>query len=142
MMKLIRRIHIYIVSLIVLVSCTDEVEKIVTMHPNGKPAYVEYFTKEDSLSPVRTLRYYFNGEKEEEIHYKDGVKHGKNTFWYQNGEKMYEGNYVDGLMDGVFTQWFNNGNVDYIAEYTQGRPSGTWRYYKNDGTLLKEQKMQ
>ena len=123
-------------------SCSKEKEHIVTTHPNGKPAYVEYFSEDDTLNPTRTLRYYYNGEKQEEISYKNGIKNGKNTFWYQNGEKMFEGNYADGLQDGIFTQWFDNGKVDYIAEYEKGRPTGTWRYYKKDGSLMSEQKMQ
>ena len=96
-------------------SCSKEKEHIVTTHPNGKPAYVEYFSEDDTLNPTRTLRYYYNGEKQEEISYKNGIKNGKNTFWYQNGEKMFEGNYADGLQDGIFTQWFDNGKVDYMV---------------------------
>ncbi|MBP5584200.1 MAG: hypothetical protein J6X43_09665 [Bacteroidales bacterium] len=123
-------------------SCSEEQEKVIAYHPNGEPAYVEYFTKADSINPVRTLRYYYNGEKQEEIHFRDGIKEGKNTFWYQNGEKMFEGNYENGQMNGTFTQWFDNGMIDYIAEYENGRPTGTWKYFRKDGSLISEQKMQ
>lgn len=123
-------------------ACSNENEHIVVTHPNGKPAYVEYFSKNDTIQPTRTLRYYINGEKQEEIHYKNGIKHGTNTFWYQNGEKMFEGNFVDGQLDGTFTQWFNNGKVDYIAQFEKGKPTGTWKYYNKEGSLISEQKMQ
>lgn len=129
------------ISAMLVTACSDETEHIVTKHPNGEPAFVEYFSKNDTINPTRTLRYYYNGEKQEEVHFQNGVKHGVNTFWYQNEEKMFEGNYEDGLLDGTFTQWFDNGKVDYIAQYEKGRPTGTWKYYKKDGTLLSEQKM-
>lgn len=127
---------------IFLSACSNENEKIIVSHPNGNPAYVEYYAESDTLNPSRTLRYYINGEKQEEIHYKNGIKNGVNTFWYQNGEKMFEGNFENGLLQGTFTQWFDNGKVDYIATYEKGRPSGTWKYYNKDGSLLSEQKMQ
>lgn len=130
------------VCIALFTACSDENEVVVVSHPNGKPAYVEYFKKNDTINPVRTMRYYYDGEKQEEIHYKDGVKNGEMTFWYQNGEKMMMGTYKNGALNGTFTQWFDNGKVDYIAEYTNGRPSGTWKYYSADGKLLSEQKMQ
>ncbi len=130
-----------ILSTILFVACTNEKEQIVATHPNGKPSYVEYFSENDTLNPTRTVRFYYNGEKQEETNYKDGIKNGINTFWYQNGEKMFEGTYKDGLQDGTFTQWFDNGKVDYIAEYEDGRPTGTWKYFSKDGNLVSEQKM-
>lgn len=125
-----------------MIGCSQEKEQIIVNHPNGKPAYVEYYMPEDTVNPSRTLRYYITGEKQEEIHYKNGIKDGINTFWYQNGEKMYECNYQNGQLNGTFTQWFDNGKVDYIAKYENGRPSGTWKYYGKDGSLISEQKMQ
>ncbi|MCQ2608262.1 MAG: hypothetical protein MJ197_06205 [Bacteroidales bacterium] len=140
----------YICCLLVLCVCTlfscsnnNEREVVVSVHPNGNVAYVEYYAKDDSVNVVRTMRYYFEGGKQEEVHYnKNGVRDGVTTFWYQNGEKMMMGTYKNGVQDGVFTQWFDNGKVDYIAEYKNGRPSGTWKYYSVDGKLLSEQKMQ
>ena len=124
------------------VACTNEKEHIVSSHPNGKPAFVEYFTDCDTINPVRSLRYYFSGEKQEQTSYSDGVKNGSYVFWYPNGEKMFEGSYKNGVLDGTFTQWYDNGKVDYIAKYENGRPSGTWEYYSKEGKLLSKQKMQ
>ena len=78
------------ISAMLVTACSDETEHIVTKHPNGEPAFVEYFSKNDTINPTRTLRYYYNGEKQEEVHFQNGVKHGVNTFWYQNGEKMFD----------------------------------------------------
>ncbi|MBQ3676302.1 MAG: hypothetical protein II663_06185 [Bacteroidales bacterium] len=130
------------IALFFIISCSNESEHVVVSHPNGKPAFIEYYTENDTLHPCRTLRYYINGEKQEEVHYNNGIKEGINTFWYQNGEKMFEGNYKNGLLEGTFTQWFDNGKVDYIAKYEKGRPTGTWKYYSKDGKLISEQKMQ
>lgn len=122
-------------------ACTNEKEHIVSTHPNGKTAFAEYFSDKDTINPIRSLRYYFNGEKQEEISYRDGIKNGPYIFWFPNGEKMFEGTYKNGLLDGTFTQWYDNGEIDYIAHYENGRPSGTWEYYSKEGKLLSKQKM-
>ncbi|MCQ2606610.1 MAG: hypothetical protein MJ204_08755 [Bacteroidales bacterium] len=137
------KLSLVLFGVFALSACNNkEREVIVSVHPNGNVAYAEYYAKDDSVNVIRTVRYYFEGGKQEEVNYKDGIRNGVTTFWYQNGEKMMMGTYKNGLQDGVFTQWFDNGKVDYIAEYKNGRPSGTWKYYSIEGKLLSEQKMQ
>lgn len=129
-------------SLIVLMSCSEKLEeRIVYTHPNNTPAIIEYYSLSDSSKqPVKIVRYYFNGEKQEETFYKNGKKDGVSTMWYLNGEKMYKAEYKDDEFHGTFIQWYENGKKEYEAEYNMGRPSGTWKYYKIDGSLQNEQK--
>ncbi len=42
------------------------------------------------------VKYYDNGQKKVEKHYKDGKLDGLWTHWYENGQKSYEENYKDG----------------------------------------------
>jgi len=39
---------------------------------------------------------YENGQKDYEIDYVDGLKHGKYIKWYENGQRDYEIDYVNG----------------------------------------------
>lgn len=133
-------IYLIFSSLIVLVSCTNSLEEhIVYSHPNNTPALVEFYNKNDSTKQVvKTIRYYFNGERQEELQLKNGKKNGTCTMWYMNGEKMFEANYIDDILHGTFFQWYDNGKKDYEAIYNQGVPTGTWKFYNKDGSLKNE----
>tara|TARA_B100001250_G_C19497226_1_gene655790 strand:- start:162 stop:689 length:528 start_codon:yes stop_codon:yes gene_type:complete len=43
-----------------------------------------------------TIYYHINGEKNSIIHYKDGKKHGKNTFYDKDGRIYWSGTYKNG----------------------------------------------
>lgn len=134
--------YLLISILMLFISCSENLEeRIVYSHPNKTPAVIEYYKKGDTVSsPVKIVRYYFNGEKQEETYLKNGKKDGVSTMWFMSGEKMYEAHYSDDILNGTFVQYYENGEKEYEAEYNMGRPTGTWKYYKNDGSLLKEQK--
>ena len=68
-------------------------------------------------------KYYKNGYKMEEIHYKGKdemgylIRNGKRTKWYENGQKQYEGTFKDGKPVGKWTYYNENGSVDKVEEY-------------------------
>ena len=41
-------------------------------------------------------KWYENGQKKSEGHYKEGTIDGLLTWWYETGEKKWEGHFVDG----------------------------------------------
>ena len=53
--------------------------------------------------------WYENGQKKEEITYKNGKRNGKWTLWYENGQKKLEGTYKYGEEDGLWIWWYENG---------------------------------
>ena len=53
--------------------------------------------------------YYENGQKESEVHYKDGKGDGLCENWYEDGQKESEGHFKDGKPDGSWTYWHENG---------------------------------
>ena len=136
-------IYLIFSTLILFTSCGESLEeRIVYSHPNNTPALVEYTVSDDSSKQVvKTIRYYFNGERQEELQLKDGKKHGICTMWYMNGEKMYEAHYENDVLHGAFIQWYDNGKKDYEAEYSHGTAVGTWKFYNKDGSLKKETPM-
>jgi len=55
------------------------------------------------------VTYYEDGNKETEIHYKNGKKDGLWIDHYDNGQKEREEDYNNGVEDGVSTTWFESG---------------------------------
>jgi len=131
-----------LIGLLAFTACSDKLEeKIVSVYPTNTPSYVEYYRNADSTKILaKTIRFYFNGEKQEETYMNGDVKEGLRTLWYLNGNKQEESNYKNDIKHGAFTMWYENGELQYEAEYTDGRPTGTWRYYAIDGSLEKETK--
>ena len=58
-----------------------------------------------------------NGQKEQEISFKDGKQNGLTTSFFENGRKQEEGNYIDGKLNGLVTIWFENGKKQEETNY-------------------------
>ena len=54
--------------------------------------------------------------KKSETGYKNGKKHGKDTYWRRPGEKAYEYTYKNGVLDGPCIDYDKHGNI--IEKYT------------------------
>ncbi len=99
-----------------------------------------------AFAEVKTY-YYNSGQKEQEVNYKDGKKHGLETGWHKNGQKSSETNYNDGKEHGLLTWWHKNGQKWKEANYKDGKLHGLitlWREkgqkkfglcYQNDKTV-------
>jgi len=64
--------------------------------------------------------WYENGQKEEEVTYKDGERDGLRTAWYENGQKEWERTYKDGEIVGVWISWNEKGQKEWegtLEEY-------------------------
>ena len=86
--------------------------------------------------------WYKNGQKENEVNYKDG-KHMSTKVWkpngekcpetsfkdgngveiayHSNGQKFYEKNYKDGKLDGLLTRWYSNGQKSSEKNFKDGK---------------------
>ena len=56
------------------------------------------------------MRWYKNGQKKHEAHWKDGKRVGIKTTWYESGHKMCEVYYKDGK-DTASKWWGKNKNL-------------------------------
>ena len=63
---------------------------------------------------------YPNGQKQEEINYKDGKQEGLTIAWFENGQNKVERNYKDGKQEGLVTWWFENGQKEAEINYKNG----------------------
>ena len=64
--------------------------------------------------------FYPNGQKKEELSFKDGYPHGVITTWYENGQKRGELNYKGGNKHGVETEWRWDGTKISETRYDYG----------------------
>ena len=78
--------------------------------------------------------WYENGQKKEEITYKDGKQDGLWTGWYANGQKKYEGTRKDGKLDGLYTDWDDNGQKKKERTFKNGKMISSKEWNK-DGSV-------
>jgi len=62
--------------------------------------------------------YYDNGQKKEEVNYKNGELNGKWTEWYENGQIKSICFLEDGYFIGARTYWDENGRKSFKSEDT------------------------
>ena len=88
--------------------------------------------------------YYDNGQLEEEITYKVGVKDGPYKVYHENGQLFLEVTYDNGRRrDGPYKEYHDNGQLSIEGTYKDGYFDGYAKsYYKNgefrsEGTFYK-----
>ncbi len=126
--------------LILATSCQSElIEKIASTYPNGLPSKIEYYKMEgDSQIIVKHIRFYENGEKQEEGSFAGKERNGTWTYWHENGNKWSEGNFKNGIPHGKSTVWYNNEKIRYTGSYNNGETDGQWTYWSVEGEKIKE----
>ena len=86
------------------------------------------------------VKYWPNGQKKSESHYKDGKLDGLKIWWYENGQKSEEGHWKNGKFDGLLTRWYENGQKKRESHYKNGElvSASVW---KSDGKPCPETKI-
>jgi antitoxin component YwqK of YwqJK toxin-antitoxin module len=74
-----------------------------------------------------------------EVNYKDGMKHGKETYWYSNVLKASEGVYEVDRLEGTLTYWYENGNKASEGFYKGDKLEGMLSAWNEEGQLESEQ---
>lgn len=123
-----------------LLSCNDQYEKkVVSTFPDGTPAMVQFFERDDtSGDPVRQIRYYRNGEKQEEGGFVNGKKDGLWTYWWEDGKKWSEGYFRMSERHGATTVWNKDGSLRYTGFYKNNQVDSVWVFYDGKGNETKE----
>jgi hypothetical protein len=83
--------------------------------------------------------YFVNGQKSQEIHYKDGIYFGELISFHSDGSKSVVQHYDESGCNGDDTGYFPSGKIEYRAHYKEGKPVGTWIWYNEDGTVRSTQ---
>lgn len=84
--------------------------------------------------------YSINGQKDYEIHYRDGKRNGETTsFFYEDGSRAEVTHFVNGVEDGDDTGYFHSGKISYRGVNRTNEMIGTWTWFNEDGTVKSTQ---
>lgn len=129
-----------IISAVLVMSCNQDQKEATILYPNGNPQKVEHYHYEGDIKKVdKVVYYYLNGNKESEIEYKEGIKHGEAVYYYNNEQKKLVENYKNGKLDGRSVKYYRDGKYSYEASFKNDIPHGTWVYYNEEGVKTSEQ---
>ena len=84
--------------------------------------------------------FYKNGSLEYQSEQKNGVLHGKSTYWFENGFIKSETIYDFGKIHNYHKEFYNNGELKYIIDYSYGKKNGFERWYYKNGQIKSEKK--
>lgn len=68
-----------------------------------------------------------------ETTYRQGKRHGLETFYDERGTISRVEPWAEGVQQGTSLGYFSSGRIRYRGEYEKGRRSGTWIYYNEQG---------
>lgn len=96
------------------------------------------FYEEGESEPFtgKAVRYYTNGQKEEEKSFKDGKKDGLFVGWYENGQKKNEGNFKDAKKNGLWVSWYKNGQKMFETHYKDDKNDGLEVFWLENGQKM------
>lgn len=77
--------------------------------------------------------WFVNGQKSNEIDYRNGRYDGTFTAFHDDGSRSYEQHYQAGVCDGPDTGWYRGGAKMYEAHYKADKQDGVWRHWYPDG---------
>ena len=131
MIKMKNRIIISILFL--SVGFSQQLAKVVETYENGNiKSITSHKETRNRIEKVKYVEYYENGQKSEEVKFKDGKIDGKGTRWYENGNKREEVKFKDGKEDGLVTRWHENGQKEFEITYKDGESISS-RCWDEDG---------
>jgi hypothetical protein len=79
-----------------------------------------------------------NGQKADEIQYRDGKYDGTLTAFHDDGSKAYVQHSKQGVSDGPDTGWFKSGKKMYEGQHKNNKQDGKWRHWYENGQLASE----
>lgn len=81
------------------------------------------------------ITYFINGQKADEINYKDGAYFGELISYYSDGSKCFVQHYHEKGCNGTDTGYYPTGEVKYKGVYMDGIEIGVWNWYDKEGNI-------
>jgi antitoxin component YwqK of YwqJK toxin-antitoxin module len=117
---------------------SDELKKIPTVKRMKRKDGKWYLN--DSAVPYSGpfIDYYYNGKKQGEGMFKDGLLEGLYTGYYQDGTTSYCTNYAKGVENGESKEYFQNGKIHQEGAFKNGKDDGVWKEWYSTGQLKRQ----
>ena len=107
-----------------------------------KDLYGQYMSKVELVNGKfegKFIRWWENGQKHQEKHYKNGKLDGKSSGWWSDGRKYYIKNYKNDVLNGLSTQWYETvSQKQGEGEYIDGKANGKWTFWFPNGQIAQE----
>jgi antitoxin component YwqK of YwqJK toxin-antitoxin module len=110
-------------------------EKWVDGTPKSREEFILDPNGNQILDGVSTY-WWESGKKKLEMHYRNGLAHGRKTTWFSDGELWSEGSFVADKEHGVWTVWFPGGKRQHEFHMDHGAMHGVERRWHDNGELL------
>ena len=81
------------------------------------------------------VTWHVNGQKANEIQYRNGQYDGTFTAFYDDGSRCYQQHFTLGICHGTDTGWHRNGKRAYEGQYEHDKQAGTWRWWNENGQI-------
>ena len=110
------------------------------LEPRGKfPNFIYFIKGSDTPYTGKSYGLYLNGQKKEELNYKDGKRDGLRQAWHKNGQKSAEANFKDNKAYGLSVRWHENGQKKHEVNYKDGRYDGLRVGWHSNGNKFREE---
>jgi antitoxin component YwqK of YwqJK toxin-antitoxin module len=102
---------------------SDEIRVVKAKYEDGMAKEVWVYKRNifGKKKKRREIIYFKNGNKENEIDYKNGKVNGLARMWYENGCLRMQATYKNNKCNGVRIAYHKNGQIFCRAEYREGK---------------------
>ncbi|MCP4439258.1 MAG: hypothetical protein GY810_09985 [Aureispira sp.] len=107
--------------------------KQIRFHSDQSIREIAYYR--DNLQDSIYQLWHFNGQLEQQGHWKIGKKEGNWEFWDKNGALLALRTYKNGFRHGVSKKWTSSGKLLKEYNYQNGLKNGTYNLYTPEGKL-------
>jgi antitoxin component YwqK of YwqJK toxin-antitoxin module len=133
-----RHASLIFLSLLALLLSGCGTERVTEKYPNGKPKVIKKYNPLSLVTPENLRRqqtFYFNGNKESEGYYRDGLLHGLYEDFWHNGQKKSRGKYKLGKKEGEWEFYYNQFTLSSKGLYKNDLKEGPWNSFWENGAL-------
>lgn len=130
-MTKIKRYFFFLIGLLIINSCTNEIKEITEKYPDGSPKVVSFFIKKNDVKiKIREIGYYQNQKESYKGEFKNGIRAGKWEYWYENGQLFASTEVTNSIATQKWqilkpdqTPYYDNSHQLAVAEiYPNGAP--------------------
>jgi hypothetical protein len=113
---------------------TDAGHEKLSAPPTLKQMVRSIWVQPPAMFTGQWATFFVNGQKANEIQYREGKYDGTFTAFHDDGTKSYEQHYRAQVCDGADTGWYNDGTKMYEGMYKADKQDGLWQHWYPDGS--------